>query len=422
MSGAPAWLAAAAALAVQADLPAPAGDAAGDGRIVATSGAVGAAGTDGGQWFAIDLGEQRFRLPPVSAEEADRYIDLINAATERGFSLHIRYDATAGQVGVDGPYVIYPLCSVTVGDATPIGDEAANCPPRPAPGESAEERLALGLGIAIERPEAAQALLGEALAAGTLPAQARALAFNVRGGVAERLAARHEPGSAEHDRLIAAALADYRGWLTLAPDETEARLAVARTLAGLGGYDEAVAVLEALGRAFPDRAFEVAIRLGAIDRLRGNSESALRRLDDFAARHGEPEGMRYHYHRAWTLMVLRRDSEAIAAIDKGLQAQPDYSWAYLLRSCVRARLGRLADALADQERAYALLMLLPIRDEPALAEPLARSRALTEELRAAIAAVSPFPGRTRPLPAACEGFWDRWLRTRPRSPLLDAPA
>ncbi len=408
------WLAAAAAFAASPAQPEPAGEPAGGQRIFTTLGYVGQAGTDGGAWFDLDYGEQRFRLPRTSVAEVNRYFDLLNAATERGFAVRVRYDAAAGEAGPDGPYVIYPVCSLAVGDSEPLGDERANCPPRGDSGESAEARLALGVGIALERPEAARVLLGEALSSGSLPAHLRALAYNRRGGVAERLASRHPPASAEHDRLSVAALADYRGWVAAAPDDPEARLAVSRTLAELGGYDEAVAVLEALGRTVPERAFDVAIRTGALYRQRGDYRRALRQLDDYAARHGPVDGMRFNYHRAWTLMMLGRDREALAAIDRGLGGQPDYSAAWLLRSCVRARLGLLADALADQERAYALMMLLPIRDDPAMAEDIGRSRAMIETLRAAAAS-----GRNRPVPAACEGFWDRWLQTRPRSPLLD---
>src|SRR3712207_5858051 len=174
----------------------------------------------------------------------------------------------------------------------------------------------------MERPQDSLGVLGEALRMGGLSPRLRALALKLRGEAAEDQAHEHESASPSFDRLMAEALADFRSWVAVAPEDTDAKIAVSRALNYLGAYDEAIALLEALARVAPERAFDIAIRTGAIYRQQGQYERALRQLDDYAAGAyaagaGENLGMRFHYHRAWTLMLLHRDREAADEVDVG---------------------------------------------------------------------------------------------------------
>jgi tetratricopeptide (TPR) repeat protein len=324
-----------------------------------------------------------------------------------------------GRLADDGFHVIYPLCAIGAASGSWYGDTARNCPPGAATAPRAERLLALGLAQAFDHPEAARRTLAEALAAPGLAPNGQALALRNRGNAAEVMSLDVEPASAAHDRLWADALADYRRLGALLPDRASPRSAMAGALVALGGYDEALAVYQEIRRRWPDQAFQATLDIGSLYRQRGDYRRALATLDDYA-RTADParlDGMKFHYHRAWTLVLLGRDEEALREIDRGLTTQPDYSAAFLLRSCARARLGRLAGALADQRRALELTSALFAETSAWARADLARRRAVIAVLEDAVAAQ-----RSGPISAPCEGFWDRWSRPRTRSPLLDGGA
>lgn len=406
----------AAAIAAAAATPAAAQD---QGRIFSTQGNVGETGEDeAGLWFELFMTGQRFRLPRGDGR-LDEYMALILAASERGFGVRVRYDGLAGVADAEAGRVLYPLCSLSVGDVAPIGDEARNCPAQQGEGAEAGGANQLGQGLALARsdPEAARRLLAEALEDRTLAAPLRALALQARGEAAEALAERETWAGEAYDRLHAEALSDYRGWFVLLPEETEAQFAIGRMLLNLGGYEDAIAVYRAIGRRWPERSYEVAIRIGAVYRQQGDNSRALRALDEWAEREGPAQGMRFHYHRGWTLMLLERFEESVEEVGRGLESQPDYSSAYQLRSCANARLGRVADALRDQERAVELITLLA-RDYPEqFAESLARARTITGLLSEAATA-----DPTEAVPAACEDIWDDYVSPRARSAQLPSRA
>ena len=410
------WLKILAALAL-AGAP-PAGDAAGSGaRLFDVPGHVGDWDSEGGTWFAMEGYNVRFSIP--QGADRDGIWQLLEAAADRGVALRIRFDAAAGRLGDDGRQVVYPLCALGAANGAWYGDAARNCPGEAATAPRAERLLALGLAQAFEHPEAARRTLAEALRAPDLAPNAEALALRTHGDTAEAMSADFEPASAEHDRLWADALADYRRLVALLPDRAEPRRAMADALVALGGYDEALNAYQEIRRRWPDQAFQMAVSIGSLFRQRGDYRRALATLDDYA-RNGDAsrlDGMKFHYHRAWTLVLLGRDEDAVREIDLGLRTQPDYSSAFLLRSCARARLGRLAEALADQRRGLELASALLAEPGASMRADFARSRAVIAALEEALAAQ-----RSTPLGTPCEGFWDRWSRPRARSPLLDAAA
>jgi tetratricopeptide (TPR) repeat protein len=410
------WLALLAGLAVGA-AQLPGGMASRDARIFEIPGYVGDWDTESDTWFAMQGYNLRFSIP----QNADRggFWQLLEAAAERGVALRLRFDAAAGRL-VDNGLLLYPLCAVGAANGAWHGDATQNCPPETAVASRAEQLLALGVAQSFEHPETARQTLAEALrAAPALPANGQALALITRAEAAEAISADLELADPAYDRLWADALSDYRRVVALMPDRATARSATASALIALGGYEEALEVYREIGRRWPEQAFQTAVNIGTLYRQQGDYPRALATLDDYA-RTGDAEsmdGMRFRYHRAWTLILLRRDEEALREIETGLRTQPDYAAAYQLRSCARARLGRPAEALEDQRRAMELTAAYFSTPSAATRADLARSRAVIALLEQAVAA-----RRSSPTAAPCESFWDRWSRPRGRSPLLDAAA
>jgi tetratricopeptide (TPR) repeat protein len=387
-----------------------------DERIVTANGYAfaGVQEDDEGYWFELNDDERRFRLPRLGAAALEPYLDVLAAASERGFAVRVRFDV-AGSADAETGVATYRLCSLTVGNVAPIGDETVNCPAVSASNaQEAEALVARALAITLSQPQAARRLFGEALADRNLAPQLRRLALKWRGEAGEALAEAEPWASQSHDQLLVEALADYRAWARLAPDDPDPQHAIAFVLAKLGAYADAMAVYAAVGGRWPEEAFNVAIRTGTIHRQQGDYREALAVLDRYAAREGAPDGMRFAYHRGWTLIMLGRHDEAIVELNRGMESQPDYSSAYLLRSCAHAQVGSFADALRDQERGLELLANSARDGELGLEPDIARSRGLIETLRRAVA-----EGRREPLPAACQGHWDKYITTRPRSPLLE---
>jgi tetratricopeptide (TPR) repeat protein len=401
----------AAALGLALSQVAPA-DAAVEERIVTVAETVGDWGTEPDDWFRLRGLDARLMIP--RGDERETHWFAIETVSERGIALRVRLDAGAGRLAPTGDHIVYPVCSIRIAGAPSFGDEARNCPPRAAAQNDSERLLAIGVVLAQERPDRARVLLSQALAATPrLTGRARALALKARAEAARWQAEDSDPDAPDHDRLMAEALADYRGLARLVPDNAGVQIAIAQALQALGGYREAHEVFRATRRRWPQEAFEVAVQHAALYRQQGDYRRALRILDDYA-RGGDSQatGMKFHYHRAWTLSLLGRNEEAVRHLDEGLATQPDYSAAYLLRSCVQARLGRLQQALADQRRGLALL-----EDDDEAVERLRphieRSRAAIRALEGAIAG-----GRAATAGETCSNLWDRWSRPRPRSPLL----
>lgn len=382
-------------------------------RLFSTTGYIEHAGDENGGWFQFAFSHQRFRLPP--GEEAARpLIQVLGEASRRGVALRVRYDAWAGRADASGGFVEYPLCALSVATGASVGDERANCPaPATPPGDTRENSLARGLALAGPQPAQARLVLGQALDDSRLSGPLRAVALEARGEAAEAISASLPFTGEAFDRTAADGLADYRAWLAFAPDNVEAHYAVARLLADLGGYPEAEAVYRAIGRRWPDEAFNVAVRTGALYRRQGLYAEALRALDDFAAREGPQQGMKFHYHRAWTLTLLNRPQEAIEDLDQGFASQPDYAFAYFMRPCAHGRIGRISEALADQERGLELIRNRGDDVGPSFGNLMSIANANADALRQLAGA-----RRSMPTTAACDRLWDREIARRPRSAAL----
>ena len=382
-------------------------------RLFSTTGYIEHAGDENRGWFQFAYSHQRFRLP--SDEDAARpLIQVVVEASRRRTALRVRYDAWAGRADAAGGFVEYPLCALSVATGASVGDERINCPaPAEPPADTTDGALARGLALARPQPAQARLLLGRALSDQGLTARLRAAALEARGGAAEAIAASLPFAGEAFDQAIVDGLADDRAWVAIAPDDVEAHYSVARLLADLGGYAEADMVYRAIGRRWPDQAFNVAVRTGALYRRQSRYAEALRALDDFAAREGPQDGMKFHYHRAWTLTLLNRPQEAIDELGRGLVSQPDYAYAYFMRACAYGRTGRIGEALADQERGLELIAGAADEFGPYFRDQIAIAGSTADALRRLAATHRPMPTAV-----ACDRLWARDITPRPRSSAL----
>jgi tetratricopeptide (TPR) repeat protein len=241
------------------------------------------------------------------------------------------------------------------------------------------------------------------------------LLLYVRAATSAAAAAAAPRLSAGSDAALVSSLADYRALARLEPDDVELRYLIAAQLLELGGYDESRAVQDEIMSKWPGEYFRAMIRIGAIHRNLGDYEQALRTLDEIVAKEGPQDGMRYNYHRGWTLSLLGRHEEAAESFTAGLAVQGDYTSAYVRRGCARARIGQLPEALADFEEGRRLLLALP----GGAASPLVRRDVADLEADRARVAAAIAAGRSGPVTGMCEGdVWRASEKPRARSPLL----
>lgn len=366
-------------------------------------------------WFTLWEPDIRyvFRPAPASAE----LWALILRANEDNRSVAVRYAAAGGHVNEAEGTVDYPVCAVTLDDVeVRLVEDCGSSAIEARSGASSEGVLALGLAELMDGDAgAAHQWLDMALATGPDSPLFRGIALRARAGASAALAYEEEPWSQTADRASIAALTDYRELARLTPDDVEVRFSIATTLEELGAYSAAEAGYEAILQRWPDESYRVAVRRGALYRRQGDNERALEQLDRLVEREGPQDGMRFHYHRGWTLTNLGRFDEAVAEFDKGIPSQPDYSWAHIRRACANASIGELPEALEDLERGGTLLADVP-SDSAAVAHDIRRVAAIGQDVRSLIAS-----GEKRPFPNACGGFWGRAEEARARSPLLESP-
>lgn len=284
---------------------------------------------------------------------------------------------------------------------------------------STPAELQLARGIALRYAggsyDDTHAMLDLALADASLSSFPRSVGLMVRGEMAsQRAVADTTPGPAR-DQLLVAALADFSGWGTLRPNNQTAALAVARTQAQLGAYDEALNGLRGALEKWPNDTTWTYIVIGMIERTRGDNAKALAALDELVAHNGPQDGMVYHYHRGWTFTALGRNEDAIAELTAGLATQPEFPGAYIQRACALARMGRLSDALADEEKAVETLRAWGAE------APVQEITFNVQQAAIAIARLRRAMDRDEheKSDAPCNSVWDEgFTHLRERSPLL----
>lgn len=383
-------------------------------RIFEDHGTFGDTGVEGAEtvWFTLWEPHIRFRVGPEPEAKLQELEALIRRANAAMRSVSLRYDAAGGRFDARSGTLIYPLCDLMLDHlrfepSRPCGQSA---PPPPATPEAA-------LALARAHLTVGDFARARSLLAGIEPLPEpgfRKLLLRTRAQAAEGAGIVAEWLSPAADRALADALADYRALEALEPDDVEIQFSIGALLLDLGGYAEAREIYDRILARWPDEEYRVAVRIGALHRARGDYGKALEALDRLVVRRGPQRGMRFHYHRGWTLSLLGRLNEAIREYDEGLTEQPDYSSAYFRRACARASLGRLREALADVDEARRLYETLPGAATSKLIQDGIREAAA---LRAALEAAAASGGG--PVANGCTGpSWRQHETPRPRSPML----
>jgi tetratricopeptide (TPR) repeat protein len=371
-------------------------------------------GDDGVIWLKAWKHYVRFRMGPQPAEKREALLSLVKRAGEGGRAVLIRYDAAHGRFEAAAGTLDYPVCSIALDDVR--FDPAEGCRDEaPAPAGFGTTLALAQAEISRGNFEAAYRLLSPLALPADLPA--RKLFLRLRAESEGSIAAMEPVASPAADRGSVAALADFRALALLEPDDADHQFEIAGALVDLGAYAEAGAIYGAILKKWPNEEYRVAVRRGALDRVQGQYAKALEALDDLVARKGPQPGMRFHYHRGWTLSLLGRYDEAVHDLTEGIKDQPEYGSAFHRRACAYAGLGDMRSALIDIDEAVRLEAQIPgAATIKAVRDDLEEMAALRARLQAAIAA-----GQGGKWPDACSGpTWKRGERPRTRSPLLPA--
>ncbi len=366
-------------------------------------------------WFELGYIDQRYVVPVDAMPDPSRFFTALQDAASTGNSVEVYFYVGSGYFEKDGAIPRYVVRHISYQGREIAGMRGALR--KSAPANQAESALARGVAyFSGGRPVLAIPLLDAALQAGGLNASLRALALKSRGNaIMESVWSERETLTDAEDRQILRALEDFRAWATLEPDSMEAQTDIGYALRDLGAYDEALEVFGTILRRWPDYKIQAVTRIGATYRLMGDHQRALDVLDELVASDGPQEGMKFYYHRGWTLNELGRYAEARDEFTEGLKTQPDYGYAYQKRACSHAMLGALPEALNDQRRFNSEMEMLWRGPNLTTAMKHTRnwSRSVVAELERAIA-----KGHEGPVTAPCEGDWSAQDHRRERSRLL----
>ena len=357
---------------------------------------------DGSVWFSSPWEDVRFVLAGGRNARGEDLWRIIKAAGDGKRELKVRFDPTAGSIDDKNKTMVFPICSVSLDQER--FEANRKCGTRQPP-RSPNSAQALLMGWALHQDGQngeSRKLLDRALAASDPSPVFRQIAAKARAYVLESIGNEEPPLSDESDRAYAAALADYRTLASLQPDVSDHLIDTSYQLEALGDYAGAIELLHQVMSKWPEEEYRGNIRLAAIERKRGNYDESLRLLNLVSAKHPIEPGMRFYFHRGWTLTKMQRYDEAISDFTEGLKDQPDYPWAYARRACAFGQVGQLKPALADVETAIGKIEADPSAKRQDFKHDLARLQEIDGLFKAAIAA-----GSTAPMKAACEGFWDR---------------
>ena len=379
-------------------------------------GMVRAIGTDGGlitfQFVKKDL---RFAVDLAPGEERDAMLAALNEAQRHERTISVHFELAGAAFAADRSRVVYRVQAVTFADKTlTASDPATRRAPGPHDTPTAEAAFIRGGGLYAggRFPEAITAL-DAALEGGDF--DWKGVAHKLRGlAIVEQAYNTNQTPSPAGDRELLRALEDLRAWQRLRPDESQPLYNIGHVLEDLGAYPEARELYRTIGRRWQSEALWSSISIGVVEREQGHYTEALAALDKLVAERGPQNGMAYHYHRAWTLTDMGQYSEAVSQLAAGLESQPDYPWALFRKSCAEALLGRMPEALADQQAGLALLRRFADGDLQPWKHDLQRATQIEAQLRNAAAAKQTLTSKD-----LCSGFWHDKMR-RARSELLPA--
>lgn len=354
-----------------------------------------------------------FGPDPLRREAFNIMIDRIRA--EDGMAT-LRFAPYEARFERDGGDFLFPLCSIEYqGRRLNLRRSCrAEDPSRP----SVEQQIAAARGLMIGGDQSAAAVsLGPVIDAMSDDHELLVSALATRAEAQEHVGLANTSGSEPSDRAYIAALADYQRLSKLVSDNSGARIKMAEIYETLGAYTEAMETYQGLA---DDNAIDRAtleINRAFVERRMHMPDEALARLNRLhESWGGGKQGMRFHYHRGMAHMHKGNWSEAVADFTAGIEDQPAYAWAYIMRACSSAELADFPAALADsQETLRRLEDYGNFEDSVGGRYNANLIRSNIEWLGFAVES-----GRQEPASGLCDGFWDNPEASRERSPLLDA--
>ncbi|MEA2613991.1 MAG: hypothetical protein QOI52_1950 [Chloroflexota bacterium] len=373
-----------------------------------------AVGSDGAMTFQFFDEQVRFRLPPLPGSREAELVAVLDKASAGHVAVHIVYDAAGARFDSDSGRLVLPVCRLEAGGARFDAGSGCGTGISAETGPSAALARAYGYRQKEDFPEAARIL---ATVADRGDSGLHKFVLWLRASTEEGWELLAPLGSEESDTHRVAALRAYRELAGLEPGEIAHQFAIANLLTSLGAYGESEKIYGDMLREWPEESFRIRLGQSALARNQGHYSQSLEILDALGRNPISPQSMRYHYHRAWTLSLLRRYDEAIADLDAGLQIQADYPSAFTRRGCARAALGRLQEAIEDFDRSNALLAALPGgASSPAIRLDMDAVNSDRKQVADAIAA-----RRRTGITGTCAGaYWRDWEQPRTRSRLLPA--
>jgi tetratricopeptide (TPR) repeat protein len=221
------------------------------------------------------------------------------------------------------------------------------------------------------------------------------------------------------DSEMLLALRDYQKAREIRASDL-AYLREAHALIVLGGYPDAAA---AYRKAIPferPKPYWSLIGVARVARIQGQYDAALKQLDELLAMWSASPGMPVLYHRARVFFLQEKFALVIEALDRGMQYQEDYAFAYFYRGCAHARLGDFVKAVADAEKAVALAKAPPINEAW---ERTPAAKAMHESIAGNLALITAMAEGVPDVDRAklCKIKWNSGEDLRERSPLLDTP-
>lgn len=182
------------------------------------------------------------------------------------------------------------------------------------------------------------------------------------------------------DAMLVSALVD----LSKAIEENPAELYYLRERGGvyanLGAYEEAFADFERMYRLEIAQPFWSLVRRAGLLKRLGQYEEALDVLDELLVARGYQPAMPIFYHMGLIYVKMQDYEQAVAAFDKGIPAQPDYGWAFIKRSCAKAKLGKYDEALEDYLKGRQLVDEAIDDDKPVYPSDKHNERVQAEEI------------------------------------------
>jgi tetratricopeptide (TPR) repeat protein len=155
------------------------------------------------------------------------------------------------------------------------------------------------------------------------------------------------------DAMQMEALAIFEELLADDPESSEYLKSIGYSFIYLGAYPEATAIghrLVAVGNDYWGN-----IRLALVHRVKGEHDEAEAYYQKARDGQGEWYGMPLNYHRAKNHVLAGDNEAAISAINKGMEYQDNYAWAYAFRACAKANLDDMTGALEDYLKALEIM-------------------------------------------------------------------